>query len=469
LSQSSGTGKALGDNKATRASRGLEPIIARLGFAGALALFGGLWFQRTLIAEARPGEILALAAIVLGAAVILTAIVTALVIVPLMAGRSGELAEVLGAASQGDLSREVPGHALDADEARLSDSVRDIVHSMRDLVRSQRHATQVLSSHANDVSLHAAGALTVAQRSTEASSSNARLGESVASLSRELSEVSQLIGGTTTQLAGHAEYVRQREARLKDLSVSGSNRLRNGAEDLEELASGAAQVSQDFAALAEDSSEIRSFVVLVRKMARQSKLLALNAAMEAARAGEHGSGFAVVAGEVRRLARSSAEAADRTDDLVTAVLERLGSIRDGQARTAELTSRAKKAVNVGVTALEQMDRVAVEASKGAASVDDDVTSLRAMVESMALRLQQLTRESEQLDEALREASTNAGSQQARIQELTVASAALARSAAKAHASLTGIRTEPVAPDATAPEGPGAAPTLAPGSSPELAA
>jgi methyl-accepting chemotaxis protein len=340
---------------------------------------------------------------------------------------------------------------------------------MRDLVRSQRHATQVLSSHANDVSLHAAGALTVAQRSTEASSSNARLGESVASLSRELSEVSQLIGGTTTQLAGHAEYVRQREARLKDLSVSGSNRLRNGAEDLEELASGAAQVSQDFAALAEDSSEIRSFVVLVRKMARQSKLLALNAAMEAARAGEHGSGFAVVAGEVRRLARSSAEAADRTDDLVTAVLERLGSIRDGQARTAELTSRAKKAVNVGVTALEQMDRVAVEASKGAASVDDDVTSLRAMVESMALRLQQLTRESEQLDEALREASTNAGSQQARIQELTVASAALARSAAKAHASLTGIRTEPVAPDATAPEGPGAAPTLAPGSSPELAA
>ena len=67
---------------------------------------------------------------------------------------------------------------------------------------------------------------------------------------------------------------------------------------------------------------MRSFVTLVQKLARQSKLLALNAAMEAARAGEHGHGFAVVAEEVRRLAAMSSDAAERTERVVSGVLQR---------------------------------------------------------------------------------------------------------------------------------------------------
>ena len=81
------------------------------------------------------------------------------------------------------------------------------------------------------------------------------------------------------------------------------------------------------------SEEIRSFVTLVRKLARQSKLLALNAAMEAARAGEHGEGFAVVASEVRRLSAMSSEAAERTEAIVKGVLRGHRSVaRVGEAR-----------------------------------------------------------------------------------------------------------------------------------------
>jgi methyl-accepting chemotaxis protein len=206
-------------------------------------------------------------------------------------------------------------------------------------------------------------------------------------------------------------------------------------------------------------------------MARQSKLLALNAAMEAARAGEQGSGFAVVAGEVRRLARSSGEAAERTDELVTSVLERLERIREAHARSVELAVRASKAVQVGVTALEQVDRVATEASGGAASTDDEVTTLRGTVEAMSLRLQQLSREAGSLDAALREAAATAGSQQSRIQELTVASGALARTAAKAHATLGDIRTEAEASGSGTNDSPpaGATPAVATAGSPGLAA
>ena len=473
MSQSSGAGKAQGDSKATGGgTRGsLEPVIARLGFAGAVVLFAGLWFQRALIGEAAAREILALSAIVLGASVILTAVVTALVVVPLLAERSSELSEVLGAAAQGDLTRELREQSLDADDARLSASVRAVVDAMRDLVRKQRDATRSLSAQANDLSLHGAGALTGAQRTTESTSGNARLGESVAALSRELSQDGRRIHESTERLTERTSYVRQRETRLKDLSSSGTSRLRSGSSALEELSVSAVQGAEEFAALANESAEIRSFVVLVRKMARQSKLLALNASMEAARAGEQGSGFAVVAGEVRRLARSSGEAAERTDELVTSVLERLERIREAHARSVELAARASKAVQVGVTALEQVDRVATEATGGAASTDDEVTTLRGTVEAMALRLQQLSREAGSLDAALREAAATAGSQQSRIQELTVASGALARTAAKANATLGDIRTEAEVPGSGQNESPpaGAAPAVATAGSPGLAA
>ena len=417
----------------------LETFVARLGFAGAILLFAGLWFQRTFIAAANAAEMASVALIAVGGAIILTAVVTGLVIVPMVGERSADLADILRGVAQGDLTGEPRRQAIDVDEERLANAARGALGSMRDIVVDARDASQAIGAKAHDLAIQGSAALSVAQRAAESASVAARAGQSMAELSRRAREEVARMTAEASGLADEARSVRAHERRLQELSEAGLTNLRESVAALDSLASDVGDNAGELTALAESSGEIRSFVLLVRKMARQSKLLALNAAMEAARAGEHGSGFAVVAGEVRRLASSSNEAADRTDQLVSDVLERVERIRQASLRAVDAARLARDTAGSSVASIEELDQVAREASAAAIAEEAGVTSMQNAADALALPLQQLAREAESLATALKESSGVAGAQQGRIQDLAVAANALARDAARSTASLAGIR------------------------------
>jgi len=417
----------------------LETIVARLGFAGAMLLFAGLWFQRSFIEEASVQDITAVALVAIGAAIILTAIVTGLVIVPMVGERTAELAEVLRGVAQGDLTGEPRRVVMDIDEERLADATRSAIVSMRDLITNSRDGAQAIGNESHDIALQGTAALSVAQRSAESASTSALTGQSLADLSRKARDEAARMTQSATQLVEEARAVRAHEKHLRELTETGLTNIRDSVSALDGLTTDVGDNAGELAALAEASGEIRSFVLLVRKMARQSKLLALNAAMEAARAGEQGSGFAVVAGEVRRLARTSNEAADRTDQLVADVLERVDRVRQASLRAVDAAKHARQSAGTSVVTLEELDRAARDASAAAIAEENDATSLRATTEALTLPIQQMAREAESLAAALKDASSVAGSQQQRIQDLVVAANALARNAARSSAVLAGVR------------------------------
>ncbi|RLM19248.1 chemoreceptor [Brenneria alni] len=105
---------------------------------------------------------------------------------------------------------------------------------------------------------------------------------------------------------------------------------------------------------------IRQITVGISAIADQTNLLALNAAVEAARAGEAGRGFAVVADEVRRLARSSKDQADATRNNIRSAVETIERIRNVASQTVNTT---QDMANQSISAADQIAAMSTETSQ----------------------------------------------------------------------------------------------------------
>ena len=270
-------------------------------------------------------------------------------------------------------------------------------------------------------------------------------------LSRRASDmattIEALVGdaGRLVEIAGEltdgAQAGVARNAQLRELAQQSSARLAESTAALDTLAADAHSSASAVEELARASEEIQTFVGLVTKMARQSKLLALNAAMEAARAGEQGQGFAVVSTEVRRLAASSAEAAERTEALVKGVLAHVAESRAASARAAATVDAVRAATQLGLDSFRQVEGAAREAEHWTGSIERAATRSSAQVAEMNGRLEALSEGTARFTSAMEEVAAASQQQSASTEEIAAAGTELLKSASRLESLTAGYRIE----------------------------
>ncbi|HEY5603235.1 MAG TPA: methyl-accepting chemotaxis protein [Gammaproteobacteria bacterium] len=237
-----------------------------------------------------------------------------------------KILQVVTRAAEGDLTGSVMPDGDDA-ISKLARGVQLMVANLNSLVSQvQRSGIQVTSS--------------ATEIAATAKQHEATIGEQ-AKTTNEIAATAAEISATTKELVNTIDEVANAAERTRQSASDGYGELEHMESTMHNIVEAAGSISQKFEVLNEKALNINSVVTTITKVADQTNLLSLNAAIEAEKAGEYGLGFAVVATEIRRLADQTAVA---TLDIEQMVKEMQSAVSSGVLSMEKFSDQVRRSV-----------------------------------------------------------------------------------------------------------------------------
>nr|WP_057459534.1 methyl-accepting chemotaxis protein [Pseudomonas syringae] len=190
------------------------------------------------------------------------------------------------------------------------------------------------------------------------------------------------MASTVQEVARNTEDASLAAKQASERAAHGSSVVQHATREIGQLAGEVKQLGEAMQRLTEDSGKIGSVIDVIKAVAEQTNLLALNAAIEAARAGEQGRGFAVVADEVRSLAQRTQNSTTEIEALIQALQKGTGAasgLMDASLQRTEgtvvLARQAEQAlveINQSIGTIEQMSQQISAAAEQQSAVTDEI-------------------------------------------------------------------------------------------------
>ena len=259
----------------------------------------GLGIQLSKTEQEGMRAIIALGGFVLAG--ILIGVLVSLFAANLLTKPLARIEKAMAAVADGDLRITLSDGGKD-EVGRTVHAISSTVETLSEIIRGIMDSSQMLSGEAQGLTL-AADAIHDATLQQH---------ESVKQIKGESEHVLTATGNAMTRLDEASEKARH----AADSAIASSNEIESVVNDFQRFQGDIEQTAQDTHELARAAEKITMITNTIRGISEQTNLLALNAAIEAARAGEQGRGFAVVADEVRGLAKRTSEATDEISSLI---------------------------------------------------------------------------------------------------------------------------------------------------------
>jgi methyl-accepting chemotaxis protein len=254
----------------------------------------------------------------------------------------GDLREGCGVRSRDTIGEITEG--FDAMTSSLLDTIRNIAQSANTVDSAAKEIGDAMNALGNNMNEHRSNA--------------GEIIKVVNGMADEANTILLLSGEAGTSAASADELVQNGVLHVKATEQA-----------ISALESASGKISSNAASLKVSATEVESAVAVIRAIADQTNLLALNAAIEAARAGEQGRGFAVVADEVRKLSEQAAQATKRIDTVLLRVNMDVTS-------TVLLSDENANAVRVGLEASKHSSDTFVQIELATSAMKRTVDAVR---------------------------------------------------------------------------------------------
>jgi methyl-accepting chemotaxis protein len=248
------------------------------------------------------------------------------------------------AQGEGDLTQRIPLE-MDDDLGKLAKSFNLVLENLQSMIGSIQQLTRELGTGATDL----------ARAAKDNNDGVTRQTDSISMVATAINEMQSAI----EEVAGNASRAAEITREAEEKGRNGARIIRSSSEQVHRLAAQISKAVDVIRKLSDDSDNITSVLDVIRGIAEQTNLLALNAAIEAARAGEQGRGFAVVADEVRTLAKRTGQSTEDIQTMITTL----------QTGVADIVS----VMETGSKEATETEKLATDAEK----------ELKAILEAMA--------------------------------------------------------------------------------------
>ncbi len=328
----------------------------------------------------------------------------------------GIAALVVGGAFAGWLMRQVRtpmAHAVDAargiaagrlndridrsasfdEAARLMDALADMQSGLKDVIGETARSAAEVSGAADQLA-------TASRRISDGARAQS---EAIGSTAAAVEEVTV----SFSQVSEHARQAAEIAGRSAALSHEGETIVRQASSEMNSIAASVNESSRLVETLHKRSSEISTIVKVIKDIADQTNLLALNAAIEAARAGEQGRGFAVVADEVRKLAERTGSATAEIGSMIEAIQRETSSVVSTMQSGGEKVGEGVRLADAAASALGKISHEAAAALESVNLIASAVREQQAASTDIARNIERIAQMTEENTAAAAQTSSAA--------------------------------------------------------------
>lgn len=327
-------------------------------------------------------------------------------------------------AAKGNLRVAIPRHASRDEIYELSVSFEKMMTELRHMIASISASAEFAREQANALS---GGMDQAAHQVEEIAGATEAISEGAAAQA-EAAETTWNAVATIKRAAGDIDRQADTAKRLSEdmLTALASSHtvVRSLTDGMVELASFSRETMSLVQQLKDNAAHVRGISRMVGDIAEQTHLLALNAAIEAARAGDLGQGFAVVAGEIRKLAEESASAVNHIDQLITAMEQGVGDVVQRAQAQEQLAHREAEQGQTAIAAYNRVDQAVRETAHAVEDIAHSIAVQLAQITDVMSKIREVGDVADRIADRIRQVNSSMQQHMAVMQELASSSAEL---------------------------------------------